>query len=124
MDRPFLRLEMWSFGQMSEVDSSRLLCKQLMFSCSGDDPEWIIDELLMMPHSQAIEATLDHKSSPGTPLKMYGSHASHQALLQHVCLKLDYPFELQLSSPVATIPLRKSGHALVCVCSACLSKDS
>ena len=66
---------------------------------------------------------MDINDDCSKPMQMYGTCADHQALLQRVSLKLEYPFELQLKSPVATILLRKSGHALVCICPACLTVD-
>ena len=125
LEQPFPRLEMWDVDQFEDRDVSKLLCNQLMFVCGEDDPAWAISIFLEMPKLQQLEAVSNyHFNHEPAPLKMHGSHASYQALLQRVSLRLEYPFELQLSSPVATMPLRKSGHALVCICSACLCDAS
>ena len=123
MGQCFPRLEMWSLHQTPELEPARLLCEQLRVICSAHDQiEWVIAVLLMMPRLRAIEAGVIKNGDKSNPLKMHGSQASHQALLQRVCLKLEHPFVLQLTSPVATIPLRKNGHGLVCICSACLNE--
>ena len=123
MEQSFPKLAIWGFGQTQGLEPARLLCVKLKLICSAQDQtEWMIADLLMMPRLQAIEAGMSLNRDKSNPLKMHGSQASHQALLQRLCLKLEYPFVLQLKSPVATIPLRKNGHGVVCICSACLNE--
>ena len=135
---PLPRLELDSFGQFGScyapfgVCLNELLVQQLKIYCLPSDQDryvktredWRIQEFLEMPRLKQLEAALDtgaDASSP--PLKLHGCQRQHQQRLQRVCLTLHYPFQLQLS-PEISVPLRKSGHANVCICSACVHADA
>ena len=128
MGQPFSRLVMWSVGQLSSCSLEKLLFKELEIICDQDDEAWYIQQLLEMPQLRQLEGTpsptlTQKRLNKCTPLTMVGSHQEHERLLQRVCLILGYPFQLQLS-PGTVVPLRKNGHAFVCVCPACLHADA
>ena len=123
LEQPFPRLEPWDAHWLDDCGLDKLLCNQLMFICGQGEPGWAISSFLEMPRLQQLETTVyDEQESDNweTPLKMHGSCANYQLLLQRADLKLEYPVELELSS--LRMPLCKRGHALVCTCSVCLSE--
>ena len=126
MGQTFPRLQMWSVGQLISCNLEKLLFNQLEIICAEDDQDWCIQEFLQMPqlrHLQAVPAAfLGKLVDECTPLKLLGSLQLHQRLLQRVSLILNYPSQLQLR-PGTTIPLRKNGHAVACVCTECLRAE-
>ena len=114
---PELKLD--DFEQLQSCVLQRLHCSRLTFATAEYDSSWFIADLLSMPRLLELRSFARH-GIVGVPVALVGSHADYQALLQKACLSLEYPLELQIPDTSAVMPLRKNGHALVCMCSACV----
>lgn len=117
--QPFPELKLYEFQQLASCALRRLCCSRLAFETAEGDSSWFIADLLTMPRLVEVRSLPNPATRIGAPVALLGSHAEYQALLRKACLSLDYPLQLAIPGTPAVMPLRKNGHALVCMCCAC-----
>ena len=117
-----------SFGALSGVRPTSLLCKKLIFDHHCDHEEFALRFLVEMPNLQSFSVVFPEElgSLPGASLQLKGNQSDYQSCLDKLSISFEGPFNVvahlctnEGDCRTYLLPLGVTGHPVSCQCGPC-----